>query len=241
MKKYIDYLVNWIQEEVKKANAEGVVFGLSGGIDSSVVASLVKKAFPNNHLAVIMPCESNSQDKEDGLLVSKELGLNYREIDLTKIWKDFISLIGSKNKLSNANTKSRLRMTIVYNLSQENNYLVLGTSNRDEIHLGYFTKYGDGASDILPIANLSKIEVFELAKNLNINKIIINKPPSAGLIENQTDEEDMGVTYKEVDEYLSNNNGSDHVKDIINTIYNKNKHKSSLVPRAKGIKEYKQI
>lgn len=240
MDNYRKYLEKWIKDEVNKTGLKGVVFGLSGGIDSAVVAGLIRHEFKDNHIALIMSCESDDRDEIDAMKVINDFDLNYRSINLSNIWKDYIKLMGTKNEIGNANTKSRLRMTTLYNIAQENNYLVLGTSNKDEIFLGYFTKYGDGASDLLPLSSLNKMEIFELAKNLKVDSSIINKPPSAGLIKNQTDEDDMKIKYEDISKYFDNKKNLSKDKIIkIENIRDKNKHKSVLMDRPKSLMEFK--
>jgi NAD+ synthase len=130
-------------------------------------------------------------------------------------------------------------MTTEYNVGQEHKYLVVGTSNRDELHTGYFTKFGDGASDILPISHLSKQQVYEMAKILNVPEKIINKKPSAGLLKNQDDETDMKVTYKELDDYLTNGKATKEVKDRVDELHNLNKHKLEPMARPDNYKKNK--
>ncbi|MCF8001306.1 MAG: NAD(+) synthase, partial [Halanaerobiales bacterium] len=146
-------LIEWLKGQVKNANAEGVVLGLSGGIDSSVTAVLAKKAFPNNTLGVVMPCYSNKQDKVDAIKIAKQFDIDYKVKDLGPFYDSFKEIVNaeekdSKNNLASANVKPRLRMTTLYYYSAQNNYLVLGTDNWSELKVGYFTKYGDGGIDL---------------------------------------------------------------------------------------------
>jgi len=200
-------LSKWIENKVIGAKAKGVVLGLSGGIDSAIVAILCKKAFPKNTLALIIPCHSMNKDIKDALSLAKKFGISYKIIDLSRIYDSFVSLLETteKNanfKLAEANIKSRLRMITLYFFANKLNYLVVGTGNKSEITVGYFTKYGDGGVDILPLGNLLKSQVIELAEYLKIPQEIIQKPPSAGFWEGQTDEGEMGISYNQLDLYL---------------------------------------
>ncbi|NMB09615.1 MAG: NAD+ synthase [Tissierellia bacterium] len=228
-KKIKDDIVKWLKMEVENANAKGVVFGLSGGIDSAVVAGLSKEAFGEDALGIIMPINSNPDDKKDALLVADSLNLNIEEIDLTSTFNEYLNNIEQfNNKLAISNIKPRLRMITLYYYAQSKNYLVLGCSNLSEFLTGYFTKYGDSGSDLMPIADLVKTDVWELAKVLNIPEKIINKKPSAGLWENQTDEDEMGVTYRELDSYILGKEISDESRNKITKMINKSKHKRSF-------------
>lgn len=207
METLVQKLCDWIGDKVTKAKAEGVLFGLSGGLDSAVVAILCKKVFPKNTLALVMPCHSTNKDIEDALELVKKFNISYKVIDLSEIYDSFISLLETKEKkadfkLAEINVKPRLRMTTLYYFANKLNYLVVGTGNKSEIMIGYFTKYGDGGADILPLGNLLKSQVRKLAEYLGIPKKIIDKPPSAGLWEGQTDEEEIGISYDQLDKYL---------------------------------------
>ncbi|WP_345894773.1 NAD+ synthase [Natroniella sulfidigena] len=200
----VEKLVNWLRQKVEEADCKGAVVGLSGGIDSSVTAILAKKAFSENMLGVIMPCVSNPQDQKDAQLVAKQFGIETEVIDLIETYKNLVTRLDTqqKSKLALANIKPRLRMTTLYYYANLRNSLVVGTDNRSELKLGYFTKYGDGGIDLAPLGNLVKTEVKEVAKILGIPEKVISKPPSAGLWANQTDEEELGVSYKEIDRYI---------------------------------------
>lgn len=201
-------LSDWIENKVTMAKAKGVVLGLSGGIDSAVVAVLCKKVFPKYTLALVMPCHSINKDLDDALELAKKFNIFYKIIDLSEIYDLFVSvLLDSKEKkasfkLAEENIKPRLRMITLYYFANKLNYLVVGTGNKTELMVGYFTKYGDGGADILPLGNLLKNQVRELAEHLRIPKKIISKPPSAGLWKGQTDEEEIGVSYEQLDKYL---------------------------------------
>jgi NAD+ synthase len=204
-KKLATDISDWIKKQVEKANAKGVVFGVSGGVDSSVVSVLCKNVFPKEHLALILPCFSSQRDLNDAELVVKKFSLNYKIINLEDIFLAFSKILGfnpQDKELAVANIKPRLRMITLYYFANKLNYLVVGTGNKSELIMGYFTKYGDGGVDILPLGDLTKTEVYKLAKVLNIPQRIIKKPPSAGLWPGQTDEEEMGIKYKLLDKII---------------------------------------
>lgn len=197
----------WILNYIKSANATNIVVGLSGGIDSAVTATLCTNAIGKEKVICLgLPCESISQDLEDAKLIAKHLGINFDILDLTPVYEKFLDITSSipkKNKLASANLKPRLRMMALYFIGQsKGNCLVAGTSNRAELAIGYFTKYGDGAADFEPIASLYKQEVKKIAEFLNLPERIIKKAPSAGLWPGQTDEGEIGLSYDDIDEIL---------------------------------------
>jgi NAD+ synthase len=196
-------IVLWIKKQVKETGAKGIILGLSGGIDSAVVAGLARQALGKNKLlALILPCHSQRQDIEDARVVAKKLGIKTKIIDLTAAYDIFTRLLPRGNALAYANLKPRLRMLVLYYFANAFNYLVCGTGNKSELTVGYFTKHGDGATDILPIGDLLKREVKSLAAELKIPERIITKPPTAGLWPGQTDEGEMGITYLELDDII---------------------------------------
>lgn len=207
METLVQKLCDWMEDKVTKAKAKGIVLGLSGGLDSAVVAALSIRIFPQNTLAIIIPCHSLEADISDALDFINKYNISYKIIDLSKVYDPLIHLLNDKEKersfkLAEANIKPRLRMITLYYFANKLNYLVVGTGNKSELTIGYFTKYGDGGADILPLGNLLKSQVKELAEYLGIPKKIINKPPSAGLWEGQTDEEEIGISYEQLDKYL---------------------------------------
>ncbi|MFP4056114.1 MAG: NAD+ synthase [Candidatus Brocadiia bacterium] len=194
-----DDIAAWIRTIVHDAEAEGLVLGLSGGIDSAVTAALAQRAFRRKVLGVILPCESEPQDAEDARLVANTLDIETAEADLTPAYQALLEVLPEGDRLARANIKPRLRMTSLYYFAATRSYLVCGASNRTEIAMGYFTKYGDSAVDLMPIGGLLKYEVRELARQLAIPQRIIDKPPSAGLWPGQTDEDELGMSYGQLD------------------------------------------
>jgi len=196
-------IINWIRKQVKSAGAKGVVLGLSGGVDSSVVAALARKAVGRERLlCLLLPCGGSSEDRRDAELLVKTFKLKYRIFDLKPFHGYLCRILPPADKVTTGNLKARLRMLVLYYFANKMNYLVAGTGNKSELMMGYFTKYGDGGVDILPIAGLFKKDVKRLAEGLGIPKRIIAKPPSAGLWPGQTDEAEMGITYNELDGIL---------------------------------------
>ena len=193
---------DWIAQTVKNTGSKGAVVGLSGGIDSAAVAALCKKALGDNVLGVIMPCESNAQDEEDAILTANTFDIKTERVDLNGPFSAIIDELPDGTDLARANLKPRLRMAVLYYLANKLSYMVAGTGNKTEIMIGYFTKYGDGGVDLLPLGGLYKADVRNLARELNIPDSIINKPPSAGLWDGQTDEDEMGMTYDDLDSTL---------------------------------------
>ncbi|MEJ2293309.1 MAG: NAD(+) synthase [Candidatus Lokiarchaeota archaeon] len=196
---------NWIKDYVRNANADKVILGLSGGIDSAVTAALCMKALGNqNVFGLILPCESISTDIADAEMMAKILDIKTYLIDLTPVYGEFLNYMPIEiisNNLAKANLKVRLRMVTLYYLCQSlRNCLVAGTSNRAEMAIGYFTKFGDGGVDFEPLGLLYKSEVRALAKFLRIPDKIIKKAPSPGLWPGQTDEGEIGLSYDTIDE-----------------------------------------
>jgi NAD+ synthase len=196
-------IISWIRQQVKDAGAKGIVLGLSGGIDSCVVAALAKEAVGKNKvLGLFMPCHSQPQDLCDAKIIARQFGIKTRFVDLTSVYDALLKILPPASNLAKANLRPRLRMLTLYYFANKFNYIVSGTGNRSELMAGYFTKYGDGGVDILPIASLLKRDVRKLAKELRIPEHIIVKPPTAGLWPGQTDEGEMGITYAALDDIL---------------------------------------
>ena len=201
--KLSDSISGWIKERLVPAGAEGVVVGMSGGIDSAVVAVLAKKALGENVLGLILPCGGSIEDEKDALLVAEQFSIKTYRIDLEKTYEELLEKLHEGNRIAMANLKPRFRMVTLYYYANMLNYLVAGTGNKSELIMGYFTKYGDGGADILPLGDLLKSQVRALAAELCMPEKIINRIPSAGLWEGQTDEGEMGITYDELDRIIT--------------------------------------
>ena len=224
-------LVSWIRERVLAAGCKGVMLGMSGGVDSSVVAVLCHRAFPQSTLGVLMPCYSSQEDEEHALAVASKFSIPTKTVVLDSLFDALLKVLpdesgdSAANRLAKANLKVRLRMLTLYYFTNQLKYLVVGSSNKSELSVGYFTKYGDGGVDIITLGNLIKRQVKELAKFLGIPKEIIDKPPSAGLWQGQTDEGDLGFSYDELDHYLVTGEASDEVRGRIELMMAAGNHK----------------
>lgn len=199
-----DTIVAWLRDYADQAGALGYAVGLSGGIDSATTAALCQRAVGENVLGVLMPCHSRPEDAEMARLVADAFGLETVTVDLGAAYDAMLaSLPDGLRDIAMANIKPRLRMAALYALAQTNSYLVAGTGNASELMVGYFTKYGDGGVDVEPLGNLYKWQVRSLAAELEVPQPIIDRPPSAGLWAGQTDEEELGITYKDLDATLA--------------------------------------
>ena len=234
MKEVVDNLVEWLRDSVKEANCKGIVYGLSGGVDSAVIAALSKLAFGDESLAIMMPINSSFEDEIDAKLVIDKFNLNAIKVDLSKTYSEFVKVVEKgDNQMAYANVKPRLRMTTLYYYAQLKGYLVVGTSNKSEFTVGYFTKYGDSGSDLMPLVDFTKKEIFELARYLKVPDKIIQKPPSAGLFEDQTDEDEMGFTYNDLEKYINNEKIDERIEEKINRMVKISEHKRNF---AKGFR-----
>lgn len=229
-------LVAWIKEKVQDAGCRGVVLGVSGGLDSSVVAVLCQRAFPQNTLGVIMPCHSVDTDKAHAGVVASHFNIPTTEVILDSAFDALTQILPDYqpdkaiSQLARANLKARLRMVTLYYIANQLKYMVAGSGNRSEITVGYFTKYGDSGVDILPLGNLVKGEVRELARYLEIPREIIDKPPSAGLWEGQTDEAEMGFSYEALDRYILTGDAPEELKRKIEAMKAAAAHKCAMPP-----------
>ncbi len=207
----IDRIVDFIRETVSTSGAYGAVVGLSGGVDSSVVAALCAKALgPEKVIGVTMPCggAEGTESQQLARSICEQLKIFFFIRDIARVRRETLDVMPPSAwnpKIVRANVVSRLRMTILYAFANGKDCLVAGTSNRTELALGYFTKYGDGASDFDPIGRLLKREVYEVARELGVPQEIIDRTPTAGLWLGQTDEGELGYTYKELDAAVEQN------------------------------------
>lgn len=238
--KRIEKAVEWLREKVTEAKAGGVVVGISGGVDSAVVSGLCKRAFPEDSVGVIMPCHSNPVDREDALLVAETHGLRIIEANLGDAHSQILEQVesglvslgfsGERKQMSQGNLKARLRMSTLYAVANALNYLVVGTDNAPESYTGYFTKYGDGGVDILPISALTKTEVRAWARALGLPEKIAGRVPTAGLWPGQTDEAEMGLSYDTLDQYLVGESVSPEAVERIEALHRISEHKRQLPP-----------
>ena len=223
--------VAFIKEKMAEAHANGLIFGNSGGKDSALVGILCKMA-TDNVLAVAMPCHSKrnyGEDMDDAVALAKAFDIPMITVDLTETRTVLTDSIGSElSPAALSNIAPRLRMTTLYALGQTRNSLVVGTGNRSERYMGYFTKFGDGGFDLNPIADLTATEIFEFLRYLNAPINIITKAPSAGLFEGQTDEQEMGVTYKAIDEYITTGKTDPESQVIIDRYHRVSEHKRRM-------------
>ncbi|MBC2856077.1 MAG: NAD+ synthase [Cetobacterium sp.] len=197
-------LVDFLREEVNKVGFEKVVLGLSGGIDSAIVAYLAARAFgPENVLGIMMPYKTSSKESvEHAKLVVEDLGIKSELIEITPMVEPYFEMNKDMDGLRKGNRMARERMCILFDYSAKEKALVLGTSNKTELLLGYSTQFGDGASAINPIGDLYKTQIWELSRHMGVPTPLIEKKPSADLWEGQTDESELGFSYKMADEIL---------------------------------------
>jgi NAD+ synthase len=199
-----DLLVRFLRSEAGKFGFDRVVCGLSGGVDSAVSVGLAARAFgPENVLGVMMPYRtSNPSSEADARVVAEAVGISTRKVDISGMADGYLNEPEVTDRMRRGNVMARCRMIILYDLSVEWRGLVLGTSNKTEILLGYSTQWGDSASALNPLGDLYKHQVFQLARHLDLPSEVIEKAPSADLFEGQTDEDELGFSYEEVDRLL---------------------------------------
>lgn len=253
----IKQTIDFIRAHVANAGVDGVIIGLSGGIDSTVTAYLCKRAMNENCLAMIMPNLEFTPDSEtnDAIAVATQLAMKYKVMPITKM----VNLLSTENttagllinrssqmKIALGNLNARIRAVVLYYEAQKNNYLVVGTDDKSEYLIGYFTKYGDGACDILPLADLYKTQVLELGRFLGVPQKIIEKSPGPYLWQNHIASTEIGIEYNIIDKilYAKNNNYSmDRIAEELNiplaivkqieTLHIRSGHKRKPPPIAK--------
>lgn len=236
-------LILSIQQYYKQSGCKGFVIGMSGGLDCSVVTALCAKANVPI-LAVSMPFEADKSKQRvaginHGKLLCQRFSVPFKIVEITSAVQsiyersdlefskenDFVIADTNRRTLSRANVLPRVRMTTLYYIAQMMGRLVIGTGNLSEITMGYFTKWGDGGSDFNPVKKITKSEMFLIAKHLNVPEEIINKKPSADLWDEQSDEQEMGATYFEIDSYIRTNTASEHVKELVKRARKRSAHK----------------
>jgi len=222
--------IKFIQNEITTAKVSGIIFANSGGKDAALVGILCKMACDNT-IGISLPCgvkRNYESDLDDAMLLSRQYGIANKTISLSAIRDDFTQIIGKAVPLTETAIgylAPRLRMVALYAIANSENRLVAGTSNRSEIYTGYSTKWGDGAYDFNPIADLTATEVLEFLSFLDAPVSIIKKAPSAGLFEGQTDEEEMGITYASLDNFLLTGQVSKHDEAVIGRLHSASHHK----------------
>ena len=229
--------VNFIKSVLQESGAKGIVYGNSGGKDSALVGILCKAACENT-IGIIMPCTTRrnyNEDNVDAQKIAKRYKIETRTVDLTPVKEAETKVLAGITELNNAalsNMAPRIRMLTLYAIAASENRLVAGTGNRSEAYVGYFTKWGDGAHDFNPIADLTVTEIYEFLTFLNAPEFIIKKAPSAALFDGQTDESEMGITYSELDAYIAGNAVDKDKAKIIDRLHVVSEHKR------KGIQTY---
>ena len=232
--------VEFIKSLLAESGAKGIVYGNSGGKDSALVGVLCKAACDNT-LGIILPCTTKrnyDEDSVDAMAVAEKYGIETRTVDLTPVKDAAIKAIGGVTELNNqalSNLAPRIRMLTLYAVAASEGRLVAGTGNRSEAYVGYFTKWGDGAHDFNPISDLTVTEIYEFLRFLEAPARIIEKAPSAALFDGQTDEQEMGVSYAELDAYIAGESVAEDKKAIIDRLHNVSEHKR------KGIAVYKAL
>ncbi len=231
--------VSFIRQLVTQSGASGIVFGNSGGKDSALVGILCKAACDNT-VGVLMPCASQRNfgiDAEDGSILAQQFDIETRLVDLTAVRESLMESLEGETTLNAAavnNIAPRLRMTTLYAIAASENRLVAGTGNRSEAYLGYFTKWGDGAYDFNPISDLTVTEIYAFLEYLNAPRCVIDKAPSAGLYDGQTDEADMGVTYDAVDHFLLTGEANPRDWAVIARFHLHSEHKRKPIATYEG-------
>ncbi len=231
------HLVAWLRGHADEAGALGAVIAVSGGVDSAVAAALCARAFPETTLGVLLPCHSLPQDAADAERVCRAIGIPYTTVSLDAAYDALVAALRATPQFADhpialANLKPRLRMTALYYFANRLNRLVVGTGNRSEAYVGYFTKYGDGGVDVLPLAGLVKSEVRALAAHLGVPDDVITRTPSAGLWPGQTDEGEMGLTYAVLDHYLLTDEAPAEARTRIEQLHATSEHKRRPPPIA---------
>ncbi|MGL4948416.1 MAG: NAD(+) synthase [Mycoplasma sp.] len=221
-----DLVISNLKKYLSDLNITNVVIGISGGIDSAVsLAMLCEVLEPQNIFAYFIDLESKESDRLDAGEIAKSCSVNLNYVNLNNVLETFKQTTGQTSAHANGNVKSRLRMTFLYDSAFTNKALVIGNSNLDELYIGYYTKFGDNGTDFCMLNGFLKRDVFALAEHYKLPNLLQTKKPSAGLQNNQSDEEDLGLKYSEIDAYLAGEKISEESETKIINLYNKNKHK----------------
>ena len=241
LESYLKEIEQFLADYLNDTRCATYVLGVSGGVDSSLCAALAKEAVGKDRLhCILIPIESHEDDLKDALTLVKDLDLKYTVIDATETFRCYVETFSKSglefDRSTLGNLKARMRMAILYAVAQKERGLVIGTDNADERYVGYFTKYGDGAADILPIAHLLKSEVVEASKILGIRRSLAERVPTAGLFPGQTDETEMGVKYVDLDAYLKGEKIDEASQKRINYLHNISEHKRKPIPMPKEFK-----
>jgi len=201
--KLIENIDEFLSDQIEKNHANGVILGLSGGVDSAVLAYLCKRKLKEKTLAIIMPDTSitPNSETEDALKMISLTGIEYKLVDINPIIKEYTMYL-EPNEKARGNLRARIRTNILYYYANIRNYLVLGSSDKSEYLIGYFTKFGDGASDITPIIPLYKLQVREIARHLGVPDKVISKKSSPHLWKEHEAEKELGISYEEIDSIL---------------------------------------
>ena len=206
-------LISFLKEEVLKTGLKKITLGLSGGLDSAVVAVLCKEVFDDNLNCVLMPSQFSSKASiDDAIELCKKFDIKYEIVSIEPMLSAYLKNM-QESSLRIGNFSARLRMSVLYDISARENSLVVGTSNKSELLLGYGTIFGDLACALNPIGNIYKSDLFEFAKYLGVNDSIVNKAPSADFFEGQSDEADLGYSYAKIDSLLKNMIDENRSKD----------------------------
>ena len=238
LKSYLNDIEQFLRDYLEDSHCDTYVLGVSGGVDSSLCAALARNAVGKEKLhCVLMPIDSHEDDLKDALTLVNDLDLKYTVIDASETFRSYVETF-SKNgfefdRSTLGNLKARMRMSILYAIAQKERGLVIGTDNADERYVGYFTKHGDGAADILPIAHLLKCEVVEASKILGIRHSLAERVPTAGLFPGQTDETEMGVKYVDLDAYLRGEKIDEASQKRIDYLHKISEHKRNPIPMPK--------
>ena len=241
LKNYLKDIEKFLKNYLDNNGMNCYVLGVSGGVDSSLCAALARNAVGREKLhCLIIPIDSAKEDVDDALTLVKDLDLKYDIIDASETFHSYVRDFKKNgielDRSTLGNLKARMRMSILYAIAQKERGLVIGTDNADERCVGYFTKYGDGACDILPIAHLVKAEVVEASKILGIRTSLAERVPTAGLYEGQTDEKEMGVSYKDLDAYVLGKEVNETAKKRIQYLEKISEHKRNPIPMPEEFK-----